>query len=511
MEAMASAWTEAIGFPTPLAAREWEGLIVRRSDMKSIAKTLALLAMAATGPVLIQAQISNFRHIVIIFQENRTPDNLFQGLCGQTRSQCPTPYDVRNYGFDNKGHKIQLQKVPLGSGYIGSGYTHDGFVTMCHLDKTTNECKMDGLSSTGCGTNPVTCAFLYVDPSDVAPYITMARQYGWANFMFQTNQGPSTSAHQFIFGGTSAPSASDDAEATFVAENDKPTNPLGCLAPLDAVYLMISPQTAPGEFKLINNPLGTICFSRDTMATLLDNHNPKLSWKYYTPGNNHIWTAPILIKKICGPNQDFTECTGTEWTDSVDLNPTDVLTDIGACKLRNVIWVIPAGQNSDHPPRSTGGPSWVSSIVNKIGTSTCTDMVDGKTLTYWQDTAILITWDDWGGWYDHEPPTLLSVAQEGQGDYQYGFRVPLVVISAYTPRGYVDNARHDFGSILRFVEHNFSIPEGALNFADQRATTDLTEFFNLSHSPRTFNVIPAPLGEKFFLNDRRPMEPPDTD
>jgi len=508
MEAMASAWTEAIGFPTPLAAREWEGLIVRRSDMKSIAKTLALLAMAATGPVLIQAQISNFRHIVIIFQENRTPDNLFQGLCGQTRSQCPTPYDVRNYGFDNKGHKIQLQKVPLGSGYIGSGYTHDGFVTMCHLDKTTNECKMDGLSSTGCGTNPVTCAFLYVDPSDVAPYITMARQYGWANFMFQTNQGPSTSAHQFIFGGTSAPSASDDAEATFVAENDKPTNPLGCLAPLDAVYLMISPQTAPGEFKLINNPLGTICFSRDTMATLLDNHNPKLSWKYYTPGNNHIWTAPILIKKICGPNQDFTECTGTEWTDSVDLNPTDVLTDIGACKLRNVIWVIPAGQNSDHPPRSTGGPSWVSSIVNKIGTSTCTDMVDGKTLTYWQDTAIFITWDDW---YDHEPPTLLSVAQEGQGDYQYGFRVPLVVISAYTPRGYVDNARHDFGSILRFVEHNFSIPEGALNFADQRATTDLTEFFNLSHSPRTFNVIPAPLGEKFFLNDRRPMEPPDTD
>ena len=101
--------------------------------------------------------------------------------------------------------------------------------------------------------------------------------------------------------------------------------------------------------------------------------------------------------------------------------------------------------------------------------------------------------------------------QQGQGDYQYGFRVPLVVISAYTSQGYVNNARHDFGSILRFVEHNFGIPEGALNFADQRATTDLTEFFNLSHSPRTFNVIPAPLGEKFFLNDRRPMEPPDTD
>ena len=70
--------------------------------MKSIAKTFLLLALAATGPVMIQAQISNFQHIVIIFQENRTPDNLFQGLCGQNRSQCPFPYDVRNYGIDNK-------------------------------------------------------------------------------------------------------------------------------------------------------------------------------------------------------------------------------------------------------------------------------------------------------------------------------------------------------------------------------------------------------------------------
>jgi len=86
-----------------------------------------------------------------------------------------------------------------------------------------------------------------------------------------------------------------------------------------------------------------------------------------------------------------------------------------------------------------------------------------------------------------------------------------VVISAYTPQGYVDNARHDFGSILRFVEHNFGIPEGALNFADQRATTDLTEFFNLTQLLRSFKLIPAPLGEKFFLNDKSPMEPPDTD
>jgi len=53
---------------------------------------------------------------------------------------------------------------------------------------------------------------------------------------------------------------------------------------------------------------------------------------------------------------------------------------------------------------------------------------------YWKDTAIFLTWDDWGGWYDHEPPTFLA---SPEGDYQYGFRVPLIVISAYTPAGYV--------------------------------------------------------------------------
>jgi phospholipase C len=466
-----------------------------------------LLLLVCLGAVVGQAQISNFQHVVIIYQENRSPDNLFQGLCGTNHSLCPSPYDLQNFGTDNKGRTIQLTQVPLGSPN-DPDHTHHGFVQMCDLDTGTNQCKMDGLSSANCGLGK--CSFEYVKPSDVAPYITMAQQYGWANFMFQTNQGPSTPAHQFIFAGTSAPSASADNSATFLAENP---SGLGCLAPLNAVFKLISPQTAPKEFSLINNPMGTGCFNHDTMATLLDNHNPQLSWKYYTPGSNSIWTAPNLYQNICNPNGNFSKCTGPEWKFNVDLKPADVLTDIGACKLRNVIWVIPTGQNSDHPGPNgnSGGPSWVSSIVNKIGQSPCTDTVNGKTLTYWQDTAIFITWDDWGGWYDHEPPTLLSVPQQGQGDYQYGFRVPLVVVSAYTPQGYIDNLRYDFGSILRFVEHNFSIPEGALNFADQRAANDLTSFFNLNMSPRTFKLISAPLGEEFFLNDKRPMEPPDTD
>jgi phospholipase C len=241
------------------------------------------------------------------------------------------------------------------------------------------------------------------------------------------------------------------------------------------------------------------------MASLLDSNSR--SWKYYTPGLNSIWTAPNKIREICVPDANYQNCTGSEWKNNVDLTPSDVLTDIAACRLANVSWVIPAGQTSDHPGNHhVGGPSWVASIVNAIGTSTACDNKTG----YWKNTAIFVTWDDWGGWYDHEPPTLLSRPNQGQGDYQYGFRVPLLVVSAYTPVAFVENDRHDFGSILRFIEHNFGIAEGALNFADARATTDLSNFFKLNRRARTFVPIAAPLDANYFLNDKRPMEPPDT-
>jgi phospholipase C len=146
----------------------------------------------------------------------------------------------------------------------------------------------------------------------------------------------------------------------------------------------------------------------------------------------------------------------------------------------------------------------VASIVNAIGGSSNCDNNTG----YWGNTAILITWDDWGGWYDHEPPRILPAPQ---GGYQYGFRVPLLVVSAYTPAGYIDNARHDFGSILRFIEHNFGIQEGALNFADARASDNLTGFFRLNGAKRPFQTIHAPLDATFFLNDKRPVTAPDNE
>jgi len=473
-----------------------KGIALLSVVLLGLVSVLGYAQAAASGGT----QISNFQHVVVIVQENRTPDNLFQGLCGPDGALCPTPYDLQNFGIDNLGNKIPLTKEHLGYPYDPS-HGHPAFVTQCNLNPNTNECGMDGLSSANCGTDPKKnqCSFEYVDPADVQPYITMAQQYGWANYMFQTNQGPSFPAHQFLFGGTSAPDANSDSQGIFASE-DK-THAFGCPAPVGLNVQLIRP---PGVEKKGDTVFP--CFNHNTLPDILPTG---ISWRYYAAGADNMWLAPSAIQSMCGTEHE--KCQGSGWVNNVDLNPKDVLTDIRDCNLRDVTWVIPTGVNSDHAGyQHNGGPSWVAQIVNAIGKS-WQNSQGGGVCDYWganqpgNETAIFVTWDDWGGFYDHEPPTILT---QPEGDYQYGFRVPLLVISAYTP-SYVSNNPSDFGSILRFIEQNYGVEEGILNFADQRAEFDLTDFFNLQGSPRQFNPIAAPLGLKYFLEDKRPLTPPD--
>jgi phospholipase C len=471
--------------------------------MRLIVSTLLL---AGAGAVAASAQIPNFQHVIVIVQENRTPDNLFQGLCAPpygSKSLCSTSptasqYNIQTNNWLDKSSSTgvtQPSTVALANKYDLS-HAHSAFTVMCDADVATGVCKMDGAGRIPCsGTCPAKPQYRFVDNSTgvVSPYLDMATQYGWANYMFQTNQGPSFPAHQFLFGGTSAPSAADDAAGIFASENMSGTGKTaGCTAETGTTVQLIDPT---GE-----NSKMYPCFEHQTMADLLPQ---VVTWRYYTPSAGSIWTAPNAIHHICVSSGPGGHCTGQDWTNNVDLAPADVLKDISGCKLRSVSWVIPTGANSDHARSNDGGgPSWVTSIVNAVGQSTACDNDGG----YWKNTAIFITWDDWGGWYDHESPTVLA---QPEGDYQYGFRVPLVVVSAYTAAGYINNERHDFGSILRFVEQNFGIPEGALTFADARAKNNLRGFFDLNQPPRSFRTIAAPKSASFFLNDKRKATDPD--
>src|SRR5271167_1501531 len=163
----------------------------------------------STGSITASGKI---QHVVVIFQENRTPDNLFHDpvLIAQGA-------DIASSGLNSSGNTIPLVATSLGIDYDLS-HTHGAFVAM-----------YDGGKMDGADKIPVRCyqtscpppnpQFMYVQASDVGPYFQMAEQYTFGDRMFQTNQGPSFPAHQFIISGTSAPTATSD---LFAAENPNP-------------------------------------------------------------------------------------------------------------------------------------------------------------------------------------------------------------------------------------------------------------------------------------------------
>jgi phospholipase C len=437
---------------------------VRCGFLGSSALTVELVALglAALSAVGCGGRApAKIEHVVIIFQENRTPDNLFHGLPNA---------DIADRGPNSKGETIPLTPMPLVTPY-DLDHSHRAFVEMY------DDGKMDGADKVAlnCGipSCPQNPQFKYVEPSDVAPYLQLAEQYTFGDRMFQTNQGPSFPAHQYIIAGTSAPTAHSD---FFAAENiggagiPGPNTFLGsgCAGPQSQTVALIGPAGYERKDQFA-------CFDHPTLMDLLDPRN--IDWRYYTTAlswESTIWTAPNAIHHL-----RF----GPDWT-KVIPSSAQVLRDLATEQLPAVSWVIPSGQSSDHAGVNDGsGPSWVGAVVNAIGNS-----------QYWANTAIFITWDDWGGWYDHVAPPIYD-------SYEYGFRVPLIVVSPYARPHYVSHKTHDFGSILRFIEQNFSLP--TLGYADSRAD-DLSDCFDYAQTPLTFQNIDAPLNARHFLDSTTP-------
>jgi phospholipase C len=433
---------------------------------------------------------SKIKHVVVIFQENRTPDNLFHDPVLIANGA-----DVASSGTNSQGQTVPLTPTSLGVDYDLS-HAHSAFVAMYDGGKMDGADRVPvhcAIGATNCP--PLNPQFMYVQASDVGPYFQMAEQYTFADRMFQTNQGPSFPAHQFIISGTSAPTATSN---LFAVENPQGAKgSAGCIAP-------------PAEFVYLIDPFGAVssatypCFEHAALTDELDAKG--ITWRYYTPSAGSIWTAPNAIQHLCGPNAtppNATACTSSDWVNNVVLyttqNPAPILTDIANNQLPAVSWVIPAGVNSDHAgsTATTGGPSWVASIVNAIGTS-----------PYWSDTAILITWDDWGGWYDHVAPPVINDGESWGSGYVYGFRVPLLAISPYARAGHISHVTHDFGSILNFIEKTFDL--SSLGYADAYAD-DLSDCFDFRQTPIAFQTINAPVQAEFFLHDNRPPTDPDDD
>jgi phospholipase C len=539
--------------------------------MRSTAKALFLLiTLAATMASATDYPQGLIKHVIVVIQENRTPDNLF--------GSAPTFEDGVNIvtsGKDDRltGSRRSYQMETLNN-VCDIGHTHADWQAMYHngaQDEAYNE------SKSGCSgiSHPTWAQYAYVEndanttiPTQIQPYFDIAKTYGFANYMFQTNQGPSFPAHQFLFSGTSAPVLNDADTSSFweyfAAENPPVSTPVGCLGlgtgssptvvkELD--YTVGDPETlgwTPTPSDPSGAPQGYPCYLHYALPNVLSTANPVVNWRYYTTDPAGIWTAPVAIEDICEPNQLNTgsgaTCNSPNFSNVIQEtyansgNAAQIMYDIQRCALANVTFVTPDGSWSDHAGPHAGqglGAFWVADIINQVGRATSCD-----TNGYWKDTVILITWDDWGGWYDHVVPPIgySGVSQpQAASQYVYGFRVPLLVVSAYmatkntTNGGYVSgyaswsggdgNAPtscptspntqycHDFGSILNFIEYVFGSGKTSLgeiyptyHYADYYAMDgpnvcgsatcpySLSDFFNFNNTASSFTSINVTYG-----------------
>jgi phospholipase C len=466
--------------------------------MRKAVATLAILATASCAgvpgentfdsPATRASRVVRFpsapttpiQHVVLLVQENRSFDNFFSTFPGADGTTTGREGDKR----------IPLHRTHL-SEVCDFGHSRQGFV------RDYDGGKMNGFGKEGgshnCPGKAGRKTYQYVNPKEIAPYWRMAQQYVLADRMFQTQGSGSFTAHQdLIRGGTTI-----DAAQT-ISMVDFPSHiPWGCDAPPGTRTSLLRPN-ASGHLHLEYHHGPFPCTSDfpvpgsyDTMRDLLD--AASVTWKYYTPptdpGQGNYWNAFDMIASVRY---------GPEWQTNVIENEKAILTDVTGDALPAMSWVIPDAHNSDHPGSgSDTGPSWVATVVNAIGRS-----------SYWPSTAIVVVWDDWGGFYDHVPPPF----RDRWGGL--GFRVPMLVISPYaretssSQTGYVSHTQYEFGSILRFIEDNWSL--GSLGTTDRRATS-IGDAFDFTQQPRPFTPIPSKYSRAYFLHQRPSYKPVDTE
>lgn len=404
-----------------------------------------------------------FKHIVILIQENRTFDNLFATFPGA---------DGTRSGKTHHG------KILLRAGDLESQVSPNNGYNCCWV-RDWNKGKMNHFDLVPIGRVPGTYVYQYVHPDQIAPYWDLAKQYVLSDHMFQTQGSGSFTAHQDLIRGDTAINETNNLI-------DFPTGGAsqawGCDAHPGAKTSLI---TADNQYSYGTGPFP--CLTYTTLRDLLD---PKdISWRYYAPAvggsfGGNLWNAFDAIKAVRY---------GPEWTTN-EANPeTRVFTDISRDTLPSVAWVIPDFQNSDHPgDNSDTGPSWVAQVVNAIGQSPA-----------WKTTAIVIVWDDWGGWYDHVPPP---------GPHRYGglgFRVPAIVVSPYSKPSYVSHNNYEFGSIIKFVEENWQLP--SLGTTDKTSASFIKDFFDFTQQPRKFVPIGSKYSRSFFLHQPPSNQPVDSE
>jgi len=411
---------------------------------------LAAAIFAGTAPAsadqaskLHQAQ-QLIQHVIIIMQENRSFDTYFGAFPGANgppvntcvpldpanpSQGCVAPFhDPHDVNAGGPHHNLDAQN-DLDDGITTAKL--DGFVySEIRAPKNCNQAGPDSpvcvAATQGAARNDV---MGYHTADEIPNYWTYAQKFTLQEQLYEGIRSWSYPSHIELTSEWSAV-CTNPLEALTCATNPGPPMPDSTFTP-----------TLPWA----------------NLFQLFDVHG--VTWKYYvdeglepdcpddamtcdegrqTAGVGSIWN-PL-------PFYTYTQAEGTKYIASHNPALTQFFADLKHGKLPQVVWITPSGETAEHPPnRITAGMVYVTAIVNSVMQS-----------QYWPNTAIFVTWDDWGGFYDHVIPPIVDMNDTATPIEGYGLRVPGLLISPYAKAGAIDSQLLSFDSYATFIEDLFA-------------------------------------------------------
>jgi len=475
----------------------------------------------ATGPS------PTIKHVVIIIQENRSFNNLFGG---------PHPFPnatATAAGYESNGTKVTLSKIEFEfDPQCDLGHYYSDAISALNAS-STGAYQMNGFNKeTWCSGSANKTPYAYVDYAETKPYWFMASHWGLGDHFYPTELGPSFTAHLNWIASTDE-IAKGKAVVNFPNPWVSSTSDCDALAAQNPSYSLLYGGS-------VHQKNGWACFWQfHTMADFFHptGANASPTWRYYAPSVSNeggkIWSEFEAIEQVwCGTSGPISApCSGGPEAVNVVTPSRQILSDVANGNLASLTWVVPTLRNSDHQQcnfngtTTTGkpctGPAWVASVVNAIGNS-----------KFWDSTVIIVTWDDWGGWYDEDSPPMYDFRGKG-------IRTPIIVISPYNIQGssyyygghgWVSHDQYEPGSVLKFVEQVFNFPtlgsspcntftysysQGCnLGYTDSTAVHSISDnMLDFSQSPRAFTPVPTPngYGNSYFNFQPESASPPDTE
>ncbi|HEV2369001.1 MAG TPA: alkaline phosphatase family protein [Acidimicrobiales bacterium] len=429
--------------------------------------------------------IQKIRHVVVIMQENRSFDSYFGTFPGADgipaangRFTVCVP-DPKTHGCDQpfyNGADVNsgaAHTYPAAVADIDAGKM-DGFVAQA--ERSPKGCSASVNPECSQGSTPDVMG--YHDARQIPNYWAYAENFTLDDHMFEPVTSWSLPDHLYLVSAWSAVCTSS--------------------APTSCQTDIVGPYTPALQQVYVNDAIATgtapVSDAWTDITYLL--HRAGVSWAYYVEAGDEpdcvdgAATCPPRAQSyktpgIWNPLPLFTDVQQDGQLKNVEP-VSDFLSAAKAGTLPAVSWIAPSQTNSEHPPASIHeGQAWVTNLVNAVMKS-----------PDWSSTAVFLSWDDWGGFYDHVvPPTV-----DADG---YGLRVPAIVISPYARKGFIDHQTLSHDAYLAFIEDDFlggarldpatdGRPDPRPDVRETAAALGhLTEDFDFDQAPRPPMVLPV--------------------